>query len=628
MGSNGRRSQVRPGPVNRGVFQTTTPRETPRASPGKKEPCLALRLEGDGPRRPPDRKGSPKETSPQRLRLNPDAQAGPLVYLKHQVDLLQEPLRLLPELRPRGGTPTLRQAGNPAGLKRVQAERPPPARLSAGGREDARAWLRASGTAIRGDPVCRQEMPGFHSTLVQVSCPTKACKGPPPGGRSSLDARPAYRPCGAQREKARPPLADPAGAKERSSQTREPARRGRPGCRGPIGGASTPTKTPCPFSRVLVCLLPVCWTSVLAKLEGGEIMNKRIHGTAGWPAFLAAAGLVVLLQGCSLFTPPAPPPPTVVGNSLSVVSWGPDRLDLFALGTDQALWHCARDGSAWSPWQSLGGTLTSAPSVASWGPNRLDVFALGPTHNLLHIAWNGSEWSAWEDHDGVYMLAPEAVSWGPYRLDVFVVKADGSLQHFGWNGSWQTDNLGGILTSRPSAAAWGPDRLDVFALGSDHSLFHIAWDGSAWSLWEPLGGEFAFSPEAVAWGPSRLDVFVVRDDSRALEHFGWNGSWQVDELGGILLSAPSAAAWGPNRLDVFAVGTDHSLFHIAWNGALWSSWNSRGGSFVPSPESVARQVNRLDVFAVSADGLVSQISWDGATWSPTWPLEPLALPGD
>ncbi len=28
-------------------------------------------------------------------------------------------------------------------------------------------------------------------------------------------------------------------------------------------------------------------------------------------------------------------------------------------------------------WESLGGVLTSKPSVVSWGPNRLDVFALG-----------------------------------------------------------------------------------------------------------------------------------------------------------------------------------------------------------------------------------------------------------
>lgn len=28
-------------------------------------------------------------------------------------------------------------------------------------------------------------------------------------------------------------------------------------------------------------------------------------------------------------------------------------------------------------WESLGGILTSAPSVVSWGTNRLDVFALG-----------------------------------------------------------------------------------------------------------------------------------------------------------------------------------------------------------------------------------------------------------
>ena len=36
----------------------------------------------------------------------------------------------------------------------------------------------------------------------------------------------------------------------------------------------------------------------------------------------------------------------------------------------------------WSPWEDLGGSLTSAPSVTSWGRNRLDVFARGVTNSI------------------------------------------------------------------------------------------------------------------------------------------------------------------------------------------------------------------------------------------------------
>jgi hypothetical protein len=40
-----------------------------------------------------------------------------------------------------------------------------------------------------------------------------------------------------------------------------------------------------------------------------------------------------------------------------VVSWGPNRIDVFAIGTDNALYHMAWDGSRWSDWEKRGGTL-------------------------------------------------------------------------------------------------------------------------------------------------------------------------------------------------------------------------------------------------------------------------------
>ena len=61
----------------------------------------------------------------------------------------------------------------------------------------------------------------------------------------------------------------------------------------------------------------------------------------------------------------------------AVVSWGPNRLDTFFKGSDNALWHKAWDGNRWFDHESLFGVLTTAPVVTSWGPNRLDVFYRG-----------------------------------------------------------------------------------------------------------------------------------------------------------------------------------------------------------------------------------------------------------
>ena len=44
------------------------------------------------------------------------------------------------------------------------------------------------------------------------------------------------------------------------------------------------------------------------------------------------------------------------------------RLDVFARGTDNGLWHTWWNGGGWSGWQSLGGTLTQGPPRPGFEP--------------------------------------------------------------------------------------------------------------------------------------------------------------------------------------------------------------------------------------------------------------------
>jgi hypothetical protein len=74
------------------------------------------------------------------------------------------------------------------------------------------------------------------------------------------------------------------------------------------------------------------------------------------------------------------------------------------------MYHKAWDGSAWQPsglgWERLGGVFTSPPAVTAWGPNRLDIFGLGTDHAMYHKAWNGNAWQPsglnWERLGGVF----------------------------------------------------------------------------------------------------------------------------------------------------------------------------------------------------------------------------------
>jgi hypothetical protein len=60
-------------------------------------------------------------------------------------------------------------------------------------------------------------------------------------------------------------------------------------------------------------------------------------------------------------------------------------LEVFARGQNNELLLRTWDGTRWSGWQSLGGVITSDPAAVSWGGNRLDVFAKGQNEHLWHI---------------------------------------------------------------------------------------------------------------------------------------------------------------------------------------------------------------------------------------------------
>lgn len=238
--------------------------------------------------------------------------------------------------------------------------------------------------------------------------------------------------------------------------------------------------------------------------------------------------------------------------------------------------------------QSLGGTLTSGPDAASWGSSRLDAFARGTDNSLFHRSWAGSGWSSWESLGGVITADPGVVSWGSNRIDVFVRGSDNAMYHKVWNGAWNGwEAFGGGLAGGPDVASWSSDRLDVFVRGTDNQLWHKAWNGSNWSAWDPLGGVLASDPTAVSWGPNRIDVFA-RGTDNGLLHRVWNGSsWRPwEQMGGVLGSSPDASSCRYGHIDLLMVGPDKALWHRGYNGNAWSPWETLGGSWTSDPSAV------------------------------------------
>jgi hypothetical protein len=228
----------------------------------------------------------------------------------------------------------------------------------------------------------------------------------------------------------------------------------------------------------------------------------------------------------------------VLNSDPAVASWGPNRLDVFVRGQDNALWHKWYDGNAggWQGsgcpacWESLGGgiTMASAPSVASWGSGRLDVFARGSDNALWHMWFDASGWHGFERLGGNLVSAPAAASWGPGRIDVVAVQRDGRLYDMVYdasNGGWHPFALIGTnqpVAGDPSLSSQGAGELDLMIDDpSNDAVIHLGYNGGWASRWDAVGGGILSSgPRSTSWANGRLDAF-----GRGTNGDVWHAYW-------------------------------------------------------------------------------------------------------
>jgi hypothetical protein len=269
-----------------------------------------------------------------------------------------------------------------------------------------------------------------------------------------------------------------------------------------------------------------------------------------------------------------------LGDGPGVSSTATHQEDVFARGTDSALWTQHFDGTNWSGWSSLGGIITSAPVAASRAANIKDVFARGNDGALWHRHFNGTTWTNWNSLGGIITTAPAVVSSAPNTLDAFARGGDGALwtQHFdgtSWGG-WSS--LGGIINAEPGVASAAAGTIDTFVRGADNGLWTNHFDGTNWSGWTTLGGVLTSGPGATSASDQHLDVFVRgTDDALWVNRFNgttWAG-WVT--LGGLMTSPAAAVSSAETTLDVFVRGTDNALWTNHFDGTDWLGWTSLNG---------------------------------------------------
>ena len=294
------------------------------------------------------------------------------------------------------------------------------------------------------------------------------------------------------------------------------------------------------------------------------------------------------------------------GTPVTAVSRSPDKLDAFVTGTGGRVWTAAWEPSFtdwWHGWWPLNGGVAApgAPvTVVSRGPDKLDVFVVGTDGRVWTAAWEPSFtdwWHGWWPIGDIRVpqgSAVHAVSRSPDKLDIFATDVNGTIWTAawepsftdGWHGWWPLN--GGVAApgAPVTVVSRGPDKLDVFVVGTDGRVWTAAWEPSFtdwWHGWWPIGDvrvPQGSAIHAVSRSPDKLDIFATDVNgtiwTAAWESSftdWWHGWWPLN--GGV--AAPGApvtvVSRSPDKLDVFVVGTDGRVWTAAWEPSFTDWWH-------------------------------------------------------
>jgi hypothetical protein len=295
-------------------------------------------------------------------------------------------------------------------------------------------------------------------------------------------------------------------------------------------------------------------------------------------------------------------------------------LEVFARGSDNALWHKWQTAEGWSDWHSLGGNLRGGPTVAVHAGGGLEVFSVASDGALWHIWQEAGGWSQWHSLGGRLIGSPTVAVNHDKRLEVFAQSPDHKLWHI-WQlpsyrqwSDWTPMNVavvGNPAVGRDTAESGlrlfvrGPDRTVQYSHQVSPSV------SERWSSFTRLTGPATTDVSVAISQDGRMELFFA-DDAGAMRHV-----WQLrlathewsspGNFGGILGERPAAIKNRDGRLEIFHIGRDGRV-HNAWqtrpnNG--FSGWHPRELNGVGAFPVVAMNGDgRLEVFAIGGGNVL------------------------
>jgi hypothetical protein len=306
--------------------------------------------------------------------------------------------------------------------------------------------------------------------------------------------------------------------------------------------------------------------------------------------------------------PGVTPPPALTGSTSRVtldmrmthrpvIMLGRQRLHVFTIGDDEAIWLIPENATGMGAWASLGGRFDDFV-VERLSGDRLAVVARALDGRLWVIVQNSADgtWGDWRPT-------------GSPRVDLFAAAVD------------PEDNANHSLI--------------LFARGPDQALVYAVYNPVADSFgsWSDLDGDIG--DVIVGQGGDNRLVIVGRAPDGALRYrvqtavASWSG-WELRT--GAVQALLAVERDGDGVVHVFARGADGKLWRISRPpaGSFAASWQSFGGSEVDTLRVIRDGSGRLTAVVRSPSGTLSVITQSnpggGWVWSSAWTSLPYQEP--
>lgn len=302
------------------------------------------------------------------------------------------------------------------------------------------------------------------------------------------------------------------------------------------------------------------------------------------------------------------------------------RIEVFAVAPDGMLWHIwqTAPSNGWSQWAPMpagnrlpdGVALAGTPLVLRNAHDDLEVFALGSNDEIWHMYETAGGWSGWESRGGPVLSPPSGGRNFDGRLQLFAQFRDnGAMRHAyqrvqgglwsGWEHDYQLP-MHGV----PATATNVDGRLEVMVLGPDNRVYHTWQDhpGSDFGALEPMDGSEGAGQVATGSQDGRVLLWARGADGSLLctnEGTNWP-TWEQ-------WSAPIRLLVGTTASSILDADGNSALCcvdergHILvtqYGGGGWSPWHDLDGDAAGTPALSRNADGRLEVFVRGRNGML------------------------